>query len=78
MLIQLYFPLKAVVLNSAKSPLNHKRFLGYRQRTKYIKCILIIKTLAFFIVLEKISNLPIATFQMYLNTYNFTKRKNIY
>lgn len=36
------------------------------------------KTLAFFIVLEKISNLPIVTFQMYLNTYNFTKGKYIY
>lgn len=56
-----------------------KGSLGCSEKDKVnIKYMLTIKTLAFFIVLEKVSNLPIATCQMYLNTYNFTKGKYIY
>lgn len=54
MQIKFYFHFRVVGLNRAKLPPESSGSLGYSEKDKVnIKCMLTIKTLAFFIVLEK-------------------------
>lgn len=80
MQIKLYFHFRVVRLNSAKLPLNPKRFFGVQSKgeSTYKMYVDNKNSCLFHSIRKKISNLPIATFQMYLNTYNFTKGKYIY
>lgn len=79
MLIQLYFRFRTVVLNSAKSPLNHKRFPGVQLKgqSKYKMYADNRNSCLFHSIRKKISNLPIATFQMYLIHIILQKEKYI-